>query len=601
MAITDQACRAHIQVVVDQWRERCLIEDGSLLFDGELWTRENLDRVHHNIVEAPLIDDRSFIEKLEVQLEGNQSLVRLGAETTVIYYLFAWHGAVTAATKRARVNQILSWAGDSLDETSEVWQALGEEGIGHPGQYFLLRPDVQVGFLLDFARRLKAEQPDARREILDDPWRLRDFADISADDGVPGMRHIVLHLLQPASFERISSGQHKQSIISTYAGLLDGAEIDDADEQLLAIRERLEGLLSKPTEEVDFYLAPLAGTWGAGRGDGADPVEALELKKQVVLFGPPGTSKTYEAKQLAAQIIRRQALKLWGPVRYFEHQDRVEELIRRHVHRLQLHPAYSYEEFIRGLRLRDGNVTYEDGYLLRLIDEINSEQVPDGEAQLPWVLILDELNRADLSRVFGEAFSVLEDRESGVELPGTEPGQPPREIKLPTRLYVIGTMNLIDQSLEQIDFALRRRFLWRRSGFDPARLAEVLPELWAGTDSSKRYSWDRIGPDFELFVERAALLNDQVAASSLLGRDYEIGHTYFFDVIGLLSRAEYMNRRVRSSRFLWNKKGEGLQPIRDLWRMSLEPLLDQYLQGVDAESRQAELARLAGVFLSGSA
>ena len=123
--------------------------------------------------------------------------------------------------------------------------------------------------------------------------------------------------------------------------------------------------------------------------------------------------------------------------------------------------------------MRDGKTAYEDGYLLRLVQEIKDE-APDGEEPLPWVLILDELNRADLSRVFGEAFSVLEDRDSPVELPGVEPGEPISTLQLPEHLFVIGTMNLIDQSLEQIDFALRRRFFWQRSSFDPTRLEEVL-------------------------------------------------------------------------------------------------------------------------------
>ena len=61
-----------------------------------------------------------------------------------------------------------------------------------------------------------------------------------------------------------------------------------------------------------------------------------------------------------------------------------------------------------------------------------------------------------------------------------------------------------------------------------------------------------------------------------------------------------MQRRNRPSQTLWNKRGEALIPVRDLWHMSLEPLLDQYLQGVDAESREAELGRLSKVFLSGA-
>jgi 5-methylcytosine-specific restriction protein B len=187
-----------------------------------------------------------------------------------------------------------------------------------------------------------------------------------------------------------------------------------------------------------------------------------------------------------------------------------------------------------------------------------------------------------------------------VELPGIEPGEPPRTISLPDRLYVIGTMNLIDQSLEQIDFALRRRFLWRRSGFDSVRLMDVLPQLWKGTQTFKRYSWDRVSEEFVRFVERAVDLNDVVAQSSLLGRDYEIGHTYFFDIVGLLARAEHLQRNRRASQFLWNRKGEALAPVRDLWRMSLEPLLDQYLQGADPESRRLELERFEKAFLSGA-
>jgi 5-methylcytosine-specific restriction protein B len=188
-------------------------------------------------------------------------------------------------------------------------------------------------------------------------------------------------------------------------------------------------------------------------------------------------------------------MRQWGPTAYFERQGELEEAVAAHVRRLQLNPAYSYEEFIRGLRLRDNRTACEDGYLLRLVKEIAEEAPPGGGVPLPWVLILDELNRADLSRVFGEAFSVLEDRGTPVDLPGTEAGEPVATLRFPEHLFVIGTMNLIDQSLEQIDFALRRRFLWQRSGFDPERLAEVLPVLWKQGTASGRHDWDRVSED----------------------------------------------------------------------------------------------------------
>jgi 5-methylcytosine-specific restriction protein B len=110
------------------------------------------------------------------------------------------------------------------------------------------------------------------------------------------MRHVLLHLLHPDSFERITSGPHKQSIARTYAGLAEDPGAD-VDQQLLAIRRRLEELLKKPPGQVDFYRPPLEGTWGAGRsGDGTPLIDALELQKQLVIFGPPGTSKSYEAR-----------------------------------------------------------------------------------------------------------------------------------------------------------------------------------------------------------------------------------------------------------------------------------------------------------------
>jgi 5-methylcytosine-specific restriction protein B len=181
--------------------------------------------------------------------------------------------------------------------------------------------------------------------------------------------------------------------------------------------------------------------------------------------------------------------------RILEHQSVVEELIRTQVRRLQLHPAYSYEDFIRGLRLEEGNTVARDGDLLELIKEVQraEDDPPAGLEPLPWVLILDEINRADLSRLFGEAFSVLEDRDAGVRLPIQGPGLEP-EITMPEDVFLIGTMNLIDQSVEQLDFALRRRFLWLPRGFERDVIPEVVELLWRDTDVEqfpwiKRYPW----------------------------------------------------------------------------------------------------------------
>ena len=112
-------------------------------------------------------------------------------------------------TKRERVNEVLSWADEQLAAGSAVWRAF-DEGIAHPGQYFLVRMELQIGFLVDFAKRLKEQSAEKRQEILDDPWQLRDFMDATGNETTPAMRHVLLHLLHPDTFERIASGPHKR-------------------------------------------------------------------------------------------------------------------------------------------------------------------------------------------------------------------------------------------------------------------------------------------------------------------------------------------------------------------------------------------------------
>lgn len=103
-----------------------------------------------------------------------------------------------------------------------------------------------------------------------------------------------------------------------------------------------------------------------------------------------------------------------GAAEYFERQDAVDEAVAGNVHRLQLHPAYSYEEFIRGLHLdENGRAVYRPGFLPRLVHRM----AQDRDGALPHVVVLDEMNRADLSRVFGEAFSLLENRGDVTSLP----------------------------------------------------------------------------------------------------------------------------------------------------------------------------------------
>jgi 5-methylcytosine-specific restriction enzyme B len=340
-------------------------------------------------------------------------------------------------------------------------------------------------------------------------------------------------------------------------------------------------------------------------GVGISNLDALEFKRQVVLYGPPGTGKTYEAKDLARRLLYHQALRRWGPVPYLRDTNEIDNVIGHQVRRLQLHQAYSYEDFIRGLRLTTDGTVPVDGYLLQLIEDIKKPAEPAGDRKpLPWVLILDEINRTDVSRLFGELFSLLEDRDETIDLPALDEGQKPRPVTLPPDLFFIGTMNLIDQSVEQLDFALRRRFLWLPTGFQRDLIPPVVEQKWkelGEKDDTKlrvRHNpWERFRDEIDVLADRAVDLNREIADSNLLGPQYEIGHTYFFDIAGFIAgwpRVRPRGQRPRT--YLWNQ-GRPRPPLRDLWRHSLEPLIAEYLAGIDTDQRKAQLRRLREVFL----
>jgi MoxR-like ATPase len=161
----------------------------------------------------------------------------------------------------------------------------------------------------------------------------------------------------------------------------------------------------------------------------------IRRKMHIVFQGPPGTGKTYVAERLARLLVS-------GTKGFWEV--------------VQFHPSYAYEDFIQGIRPRilKGSITYEleKGRFLEFCRK--AQEVPD---ESPCVLIIDEMNRAHLSRVFGELMYLLEYRDK--EIPLAAGGA---MFRIPQNVYIIGTMNTADRSIALVDHALRRRFSFIR-------------------------------------------------------------------------------------------------------------------------------------------
>ncbi len=598
--------REAIGGVIDDWKKNCLLADGSVFWDEKVWTLEAAsdadERFNGNLL---LSHDQSFEEKLKKQLDGaDEATYSFVAEATLIYWIgCAWQ--VQPETKREQIRTVLNWGGIEISEDLEetpAWEAM-DHGLASAGSGYLFNRWREIGYIFKWVHEWKKLDSSRRKELLGDPEAFKNWIDQATGDDGRQFRNIILHLLWPDQFERIFSSAHKRLIADTFSDLAN-PDAEDVDDQLAQIRLRLRELAAKatpqdiedwmeagpdgliPDEEFDFYRAPVEDIW---RTENAGDLPALLFKKSLVLYGPPGTGKTYEAERLAETVIRQVAIDQWGGDGYFERLEETQRAFKNHIHRLQLHPAYSYEDFIGGLRITESSgVEYKPGFLLSLCQRIN-----ESSSDLPHVLILDEMNRVDLSRMFGEAFSALERDRRGqpVDLATEDPKTGlPRQLVIPENFYVVGTMNMIDQSLEQVDFALRRRFLWQESRYDEEVLIKVLQNRWE--TSSRKAGWERVEADMRGLAKAATRLNLAIEETEELGSQYEIGHTYFFDIVDLLS----YELTPGMSRFLWSKKGEPKPAVENLWNLALRPLIEDYLAGLDTERREQVVGELRSAF-----
>jgi 5-methylcytosine-specific restriction enzyme B len=268
--------------------------------------------------------------------------------------------------------------------------------------------------------------------------------------------------------------------------------------------------------------------------------ELLEENRQLVLYGPPGTGKTYLAKHLAAELA----------------DDTTDERVKL----VQFHPSYAYEDFFEGYRpdkTDEGQVSFKlvAGPLRRLAEEA----AKPGNEKKPYFLIIDEMNRANLAKVFGELYFLLEYRDDRIYLQYS-PNEP---FTLPDNLYIIGTMNTADRSIAMMDAAIRRRFAF----------IELHPQTEPVKGSLLRFLEAR-----QLDTTPALLLDALNAAIDEWDRDLMIGPSYFM-----------------------KPAAQTPAGLRRIWKYELMPLLEEHYHGQLTRAQLEErfgldrlLERLAG-------
>lgn len=215
----------------------------------------------------------------------------------------------------------------------------------------------------------------------------------------------------------------------------------------------------------------------------------------LILYGPPGTGKTYHSITRAVAICNRKTAEL-AKVRLSERKDvekQYYELIEKgRIVFITFHQSYDYTDFICGIRpgiSQTGGLSYElsKGPLYRLAKRAEEELIlsfREKREPEPYVLIIDEINRGNVAKIFGEMITLLEEDKrwspssgSGLGIPLLYDEKDAKPFRLPVNLYVVGTMNSSDRSVQKLDSALRRRFNFESQDPDPEKLADGMINL----------------------------------------------------------------------------------------------------------------------------
>lgn len=586
-------------------------------------TKESVQYLMDNFVNNGYGGKISFIEKIKFQLitkpqVRNENILRNALEV-LAHVVWLWrlvpYNAKMSSTE-VSIKEILNLDESNtlkIDDKNPFFNSQ-IKGIASVGTYYNTNKPFELAYVIKLFEKIiqdKNQDQDINNQAIVSLEEFKGEVKISGEYDLiyndkeknyqevkaeknevtksASIHHALLHFFNSNDYEAIVSNSHKTAIIKAFEDLINEETDDNA--KIKSIKEKLQKDFPNIKENIHFfYQDEIRELW--------DPT--ILPAKNVIYYGAPGTGKTYEITNL----VRRKT-----------NND------RKYYKVVQFHPSFSYEDFIDGIKPIS---TSNNGVQLELINGIFKEMCIEAYKELErfnnlsdeeknqekepknFYFIADEINRAELSRVFGELLLCLEDDkrirfekddagnyelkgelvktqnsnlwQNGHEVIIEKNGE--RYFAVPENIYFLGTMNDIDRSIDSFDLALRRRFKWVRKDCKYDVIANYLIE-----NDADEYINEYIGDGKEKGTTkgRCILLNEYISNTLNLGKSYELGHTYFMKIKiknGKISKSAYEN----------------------LFDQEIGPLLTEYLRAEypDGKELEKKLKEMKNLFTTGS-